>query len=173
MPIKVHDIQPPTGLVRLAFRLPIWLYRAGLGRFLGDRFLELAHTGRRSGLPRRAVLEVVRHDNRSGTYTIAAGFGERSDWYRNIRANPYVEIHSSGAPIQAIAVPLTADEAGDELVEYAPFEASDEQGTLVTGEVEGNRFSFRPTAVELQSFQAASESPYGWIRPIGAPGAPG
>jgi hypothetical protein len=39
---------PPRGLARLAFRLPIWLYRLRLGWLLGDRFLLLTHIGGRA-----------------------------------------------------------------------------------------------------------------------------
>ena len=49
----------PRGLACLAFRLPIGLYRLRLGWLLGDRLL-LTHIGRKSGLPRQAVIEVVR-----------------------------------------------------------------------------------------------------------------
>jgi deazaflavin-dependent oxidoreductase (nitroreductase family) len=119
MPERVREVEPPSGLARLAFRLPIWFYRIGLGRLLGDRFLELTHIGRKTGLPRHTVLEVVRHDKQSGIYTIAVGFGQHSDWYQNIMANPHVEVRSGGEHIQALAVPLSEEEAGDELVKYA------------------------------------------------------
>jgi deazaflavin-dependent oxidoreductase (nitroreductase family) len=112
-------MHPPSGLTRLVFRIPILLYQAGLGRLLGYRFLELTHVGRKTGLPRHTILEVVRHDRESGTYFIAVGFGEHSDWYQNILADPHVEVRSGGEHIQAIATPLTEDEAGDELVKYA------------------------------------------------------
>ena len=119
MPTKVREIHPPSGLSKFIFRIPIWLYRAGLGKFLGDRFLALTHTGRKTGLARHTVLEVVRHDKRTGIFYIAAGFGVRSDWYQNLQANPHVEIRSGGTQIKAIAVPLSEEEAGDELVNYA------------------------------------------------------
>jgi len=45
----------PTGASRLAFRLPIYLYRLNLGWLLGHRFLMLVHRGRRSGLLRETV----------------------------------------------------------------------------------------------------------------------
>ena len=119
MPEKIKDIKPPTGLVRLAFRTPIRLYQMGLGKLLGDRILELTHIGRKSGLPRHTVLEVVRHDKTSGVYYIAVGFGEHSDWYKNILKNPNVEVQSAGARLKAIAVQLSPEEAGDELVRYS------------------------------------------------------
>lgn len=40
--------QSPRGLLRWFFRMPIWLYRFGLGRLLGERFLMLTHMWRKS-----------------------------------------------------------------------------------------------------------------------------
>jgi hypothetical protein len=77
----------PRGLTRLAFRLPIWLYRLRLCWLLGERFLMLTHIGRKSGRPRYTVIEVVRHDRASDCYVIASGFGAHTDWFRNIQKN--------------------------------------------------------------------------------------
>lgn len=118
MPEKIKDIQPPHGLVRLAFRFPIWFYRLGLGRLLGSRFLLLSHTGRRSGLPRQTVLEVVRYDKASQTYIVAAGFGTKSDWYQNLMANPHAVVDSGGRSMPIIAKRLSPEAAGNELLEY-------------------------------------------------------
>jgi deazaflavin-dependent oxidoreductase (nitroreductase family) len=115
---KIKEIQPPRGLTRLMFRLPIWFYRLDLGGLLGTRFLLLTHTGRKTGLPRQSVLEVVRYNKASDLFVVAAGFGTRSDWYQNVTANPQVTIDSGGRRIQAIARQLTAEEAGKELLDY-------------------------------------------------------
>lgn len=119
MPEKIAEAKPPRGLVRLAFRLPIWLYRMKLGRLLGRRFLLLEHTGRKSGKTRQTVLEVVRYDKANETYVVAVGFGTRSDWYQNILANPLVTIDSGGHRTQAIAEPLTPEAAEEEFVVYS------------------------------------------------------
>lgn len=37
MPEKIKDVKPPRGLARLTFRLPIGLYRPGLGDLLGGK----------------------------------------------------------------------------------------------------------------------------------------
>ncbi|MEP7187773.1 MAG: nitroreductase family deazaflavin-dependent oxidoreductase [Roseiflexaceae bacterium] len=109
----------PRGLARLAFRLPIWLYRLHLGWLLGDRLLLLTHIGRKSGLPRQTVLEVVRHDRSSDTYIIVSGFGEQVDWFRNIQHNPNVLVQSGTRRLEAVAVWLPLDVAADELYSYA------------------------------------------------------
>ena len=107
------------GLARLAFRLPIWLYRLRLGWLLGDRLLLLTHIGRKSGLPRQAVIEVVRHDLATDTYIVASGFGVQVDWFRNIQRNPNVVVQSGRRRLAAVAERLPLDIAADELYEYA------------------------------------------------------
>ena len=82
----------PTGLLRMALRAPIWLYRAGLGGLLGRRFLYLAHRGRTTGLRREVVLEVVGFEASRPEAFVVAGWGTRSDWLRNLRAAPAIEV---------------------------------------------------------------------------------
>lgn len=84
----------PTGLLRIAFRAPAWLYRMRLGWLLGHRFVYLAHLGRRSGLRRETVVEAVGLDD--AEVFVVSGYGERADWYRNLRAAPALEIRLGG-----------------------------------------------------------------------------
>ncbi|HHY88510.1 MAG TPA: nitroreductase family deazaflavin-dependent oxidoreductase [Chloroflexi bacterium] len=109
----------PRGLARLLFRAPVWLYRRGLGWLLGRRFLLLTHTGRRSGLPRQTVLEVVAYDPASGRCVVASGFGPRSDWVLNIQADPRVEVQSGRERFRGTARQLAPPEAGQALLDYA------------------------------------------------------
>jgi len=115
---KIKDARPPRGLARLAWRAPIWLYRLGLGDLLGKRFLLLTHTGRKSGLPRQNVLEVVRHDEETDAYIVASGFGEKADWYRNIIAQPLVAIQVGKQHMAARAEQLPTPEAVREMLDY-------------------------------------------------------
>lgn len=119
MPEKIKDVKPPRGLARLAYRLPIGLYKIGLGGLLGKRFLLLTHIGRKSGLERKTVLEVVRYNKATSTFVVAAGFGPGSDWYRNIGANPQVTIQCGRERLQMVAHFLTPEQSGEELVDYA------------------------------------------------------
>lgn len=119
MPVQIKKMGPPVGLSRLGFRLPIWLYRLGIGGLLGKRFVCLTHTGRISKQPRQTVLEVVRYEPESGACVVAAGFGERSDWVRNVTRDPHIlftigRIHRNG-----LAEKLDVGTAGSELVNYA------------------------------------------------------
>lgn len=67
--------------------------RAGLGPLfstpLAGSIMVLRTTGRRSGLPREAPLGYVID---GGAVYCCAGFGARTAWYRNLTANPHVEI---------------------------------------------------------------------------------
>jgi len=116
---KSSGRRPPQGLQRLLWRAPIWLYRLGLGGLLGGRFLLLTHTGRKSGQPRQAVVEVAGFNPATKSYTVASGFGFQSDWYRNVCATPRVTIQVGNRQMQAEARPLSPAEAGAAMVDYA------------------------------------------------------
>jgi deazaflavin-dependent oxidoreductase (nitroreductase family) len=115
---SVIDSQP-KGILRLSLRLPIWLYRLRLGWLMGDRFLMLTHTGRKSGLPRQTVIEVVKHDKATDTYYVVSGWGEKSDWYQNIRKTPQVTIQVRGRKFQTTAKFIPVEKAIDIVNTYA------------------------------------------------------
>ena len=110
---------PPRGFTRFLMRMPIWLYRLGLGRLMGKHFLLLTHTGRKTGHPRQVVLEVVRHDEASGDYIIASGHGEKSNWLLNIQKAPEVLIQVGSRRMETVAVRLSPAEGQRELLDYA------------------------------------------------------
>lgn len=74
---------------RALVRAPIALFRSGLGFLAGGRLLLLEHRGRTSGAPRYVVLEVSGRPDRDA-YVVVAGLGPRSQWYRNVVADPRV-----------------------------------------------------------------------------------
>src|SRR5215475_8478096 len=104
---------------RWLVRAPIWLYRFHLGFLFGRRMLLLEHIGRKSGARRYAVLEVVDHPG-ADEYVIVSGFGEKSQWYRNVVANPYVRV-SVGLrrDVSATATPMTSEAVEETLGRYA------------------------------------------------------
>src|SRR5215469_4347444 len=69
----------------------VYLSRSKCGWLLGHRFLLLISIGRRTGLRRHTVLEVVKYRAGLGTVVISA-FGRRADWLRNIEARPGAEV---------------------------------------------------------------------------------
>jgi deazaflavin-dependent oxidoreductase (nitroreductase family) len=103
----------PGRLLRWSLRAPIALYRLHLGWLLGRRFLLLTHRGRHSGKLHRTLLEVVQYDPRTHECIVAAGWGERAAWYRNLKANPAVAVsigRERYRPIQRFLGPEEADE---------------------------------------------------------------
>ncbi|MFJ9408296.1 nitroreductase family deazaflavin-dependent oxidoreductase [Streptomyces sp. NPDC101393] len=135
----------PAGWRRLAFRLPVHLYRAGLGGIFGGRLLLLHHVGRTSGQPRQVVLEVVAHDREARTWTLASGFGPGSHWYRNLQAHPRVTIQVGRRRHAVTARFLTPEEGGRVMARYAPRhprtarKLSAYMGFTVDGSVESYR----------------------------------
>lgn len=112
--------QPPKDpLQRALFRAPIWLYRLGLGAALGSRFVLLTHRGRSTGEARQAVLEVVGHNDTTGAVLVASGFGDRSQWFRNIRAEPRVLFQVGNRRQRGTAEPLPPEESGRALAHFA------------------------------------------------------
>jgi deazaflavin-dependent oxidoreductase (nitroreductase family) len=103
---------------RPLMRAPIWIYKARAGAVLGSRLLMLEHIGRKSGVRRYVVLEVVDRPS-PDTYLIASGFGDKAQWFRNVQANPRVRVFAgSRAPAPATARILTQPEADRALDTY-------------------------------------------------------
>ena len=113
----VRNVQPPAGLTRFLFRIPIHLYRLGLGWLFGSRLLLLNHIGRVSGKPRQTILEVAERDGDS--YVVASGWGLTAAWYRNILHTPDVTIQVGRRTLAVRAVTLNEDEGADIFARYA------------------------------------------------------
>lgn len=85
--------------LRYAFRvfnkLMVAMGRLGLGRWINirpevfGRIMVIRHIGRRTQLARPTPVNFTL--DRGDVYC-AAGFGVRSDWYRNIQDDPVVEV---------------------------------------------------------------------------------
>ena len=104
----------PTGLSRFFYRAPLALHHAGLGGLLGKRFVLVHHVGRRSGLPREALVETVHvQEGPDGpaSVTVASGFGPKTDWYLNLRAHPAVTIELGARTLAVTAVHPDPEEA--------------------------------------------------------------
>ncbi|HBZ68458.1 MAG TPA: nitroreductase family deazaflavin-dependent oxidoreductase [Deltaproteobacteria bacterium] len=114
----VPHSRKPRGLTLRLYRLPIALYRLGLGGLLGSRFLLLEHRGRRSGQTRYAVLEVVRRDAATGAYIVGSGFGEGSEWFLNLMADPHCHLQIGRRRFAVTARRLAQEESKRELLDY-------------------------------------------------------
>ena len=109
----------PSGWKRFVARLPIHLYRVGLGPLFGRRLLLLIHTGRTTGLTRKTVIEVVERDPAGGSWSVASGFGPQAQWYRNLLHTPQATIQVGRRYYPVTAYPITPDVGGRLMARYA------------------------------------------------------
>ena len=87
-------------------------FKMGLGPFMGNPFsgyiMVLKTIGRKSGLTRNAPVNYAIHD---GNIYCLSGFGKIAHWYRNLSANPQIEMIMPSGSIAGNAVIITeADE---------------------------------------------------------------
>lgn len=102
-------------LLRQSFRrlnpFMVLIWRLGLGSALncwpavGGRIMVLLHTGRTTGLRRQTPVNYALID---GDLFCVAGFGPSTDWYRNIVANPSVEVWLPGGWWAGVAEDVSA-----------------------------------------------------------------
>jgi len=86
------------------FKLPLILYRAGLGWLFGHRFMLLTHIGRRSGKIRRTVLAVLEYEPKTCEIKAMSAWSA-SDWYLNLQANPAVQVETGSTHYAPYSAP--------------------------------------------------------------------
>jgi deazaflavin-dependent oxidoreductase (nitroreductase family) len=90
---------------KLAARLPLLLFRMGLGDLLmALRLMVLTTRGRATGKPRRALLEFRRHGKK--VYVVSA-WGDQSHWVHNAGADPDVTVQIGARTQHARAAAVT------------------------------------------------------------------
>lgn len=98
---------PGSGWLKFAVKAPITLWRLGLGPIVGKVSMLITTTGRKSGLPRRTMVE---YHSLAGKKYVPCAFGARADWYKNIAADPRVTIQTADGTESMIATRVTDDE---------------------------------------------------------------
>jgi deazaflavin-dependent oxidoreductase (nitroreductase family) len=111
----------------------------------------LRHIGRISGRPRYAVLEVIRRDETDKAYYVLAAFGEESDWVRNLRVHPEVEITIGGRKLPVTAEFLSEVDTEREMLDYAQRSplAARQLPRLIGYRVDGSEQGYRELAQHL------------------------
>jgi deazaflavin-dependent oxidoreductase (nitroreductase family) len=148
---KIKEISRPQGLSKWLFKLPVVFYAVGLGSLMGKRFIQINHIGRRSGKEFRTVVEVVKYDQELRKIHVASGFGEKSDWLRNISRHPEIEVNFHGIVSKAKTARLQAGEAENVLLDYThryPF-AMRELARFMGYEIDGSDADIRLLAAQL------------------------
>jgi deazaflavin-dependent oxidoreductase (nitroreductase family) len=100
--IPNHENAKPPAFMIPILKLPLLLYRAGLGWLLGHRFMLLTHIGRRSGKVRQTVLAVLDFDSKTREIMTVSAWSA-SDWYKNIQSVPALQVQTGFtryAPVQ-------------------------------------------------------------------------
>ena len=89
------------------------LYDSGNGWIIGRFILLLTHTGRKSRTLYRTPLQYERRD---GAYWVGAGRGPKTDWLRNIQADPHVRIQVNRRTLDCLAeIVLDPERVADHL----------------------------------------------------------
>jgi deazaflavin-dependent oxidoreductase (nitroreductase family) len=101
--------------LRLIKRPPQLLYAIGLGPLYGRSVLLLTTTGRRTGLPRVTPLQYEEID---GAIYLGSARGVNADWFRNIQADPRVEVRIGKRRLAGIAEPITDPVRVADFLEY-------------------------------------------------------
>ncbi len=140
------------------FKLPILQYKLGLGWMIGKYVLLLTTTGRKSGKPRYTPLEYV-YDEENDRYRIAAGWGGKTDWYRNLLKNPCVHVRVGRRKFDALA-----EKVCDEEVAKYMMHVSERHPRM---DKVWNRWSDKPLDGTFESYvYAARFFPSVWLKPI-------
>lgn len=113
-PYSKTEVRIANPIIKAMSRLNTWAYRATGGK-LGGRFLRgapvllLTTTGRKSGAPRVAPLIYLRDGERLVLVASKGGMDHHPLWYRNLVADPEVEVQLGREVIPMRA--RTADDA--------------------------------------------------------------
>jgi deazaflavin-dependent oxidoreductase (nitroreductase family) len=88
---------PPSNVIKK-------LYDIGLGAIIGRLILLLITTGRKTGLPRTTPLQYEQID---GDFYLGSALGQKADWFKNILANPQVEVRVKSRRFHGLAETIT------------------------------------------------------------------
>ena len=105
----------PRTFRRLIHYPPRLAYALGLGPLIGRLVLLLTTTGRKSGKARVTPLQYEQID---GVYYVAAAFGPKTDWVRNLQAEPRAQVRVLRRQFSASAELMDDPERIAQYLEY-------------------------------------------------------
>ena len=145
--MSLEILPHPQGISRILFRLPLYLYEAGLGWMLRPfPFLILTTKGRRTGLTRHAVLEYRRHGSK---LYIISGWGAKAHWYQNAMMNTDVTVQINGQEWKACAAPV--EDPGEALRALYMFKRSSPIYDVILANMSS------ATTIDLRSLKAVAK----------------
>ena len=155
---KLVSQDTPGPVFKWLFKIPILQYKVGLGWLTGKYILLLTTTGRKTGKLRHTPLEYV-YDKENDRYRIAAGWGGKTDWYRNVRVNPHVHVQ-----VGRRSFDTEAQIASDEEVAQYMMDVTRRHPRM---DKVWNRWSDKPVDGTLESYiHAAKFFPSVWLKPM-------
>ena len=98
--------------------MPLAAYRHNAGWIMSRTFLRFTHIGRKTGQPHEAVAMVLGYNQTSREAVICAAWGPETDWFRNLRVSPAVNLQlgrESFSPEQRF---LTEGQAFEVIVQF-------------------------------------------------------
>jgi len=159
-------------------RFMLLMWRLGLGSILNmgpaiaGRYMVITHTGRKSGLKRRTPVNyAVVNDEVYCT----AGFGSMSDWYRNLIANPQVEVWLPDGWYAGIAEEVTQPEARLQLMRdvligsgFAALAAGVDPGKMTDEELDAVTKEYRVIHIRRVAARTGKDGPgdLAWVWPV-------
>lgn len=160
-----HLAPPLKRVLRSLLRAPVWLYRCRCGWLLGYRFLLLIHKGRRSGLQRHTVLEVMEFREADSEAVVMSAWGRNADWLRNIEKAPdRLQIVIGAQRFRATYRILGAEEA------FAVIAGYERRHRLIAPVIRAGLswlFGWRYDGSDRARRRAAEQVPYIAFRPLG------
>ena len=107
-PFTPREEKIGTALIGVMSRLNTWIYRVSGGRLLsrfpgGAPVLLLTTTGRKSGKPKTAPLLYLQEGDSYVVVASKGGMAENPLWFKNLEANPRVEIEVGNRKLAATA----------------------------------------------------------------------
>jgi deazaflavin-dependent oxidoreductase (nitroreductase family) len=148
----------PGPFFKWLFKLPVLQYKLGMGWMIGKYFLLLTTTGRKSGKPRYTALEYI-YDKENECYRVAAGWGGRTDWYRNLLKTPRVRVQVGRLKFDAIAEKASAEGVATYMMQVSELQPRMDRVW--------NRWSDQPVDGTFESYlYAARFFPSVWLKPV-------
>jgi deazaflavin-dependent oxidoreductase (nitroreductase family) len=142
---KFHQL--PKTIFRIIKRPPQLAYALGLGPLIGHLILLLTTTGRVTGKPRVTPLQ---YENDGNVILVGASRGLKSDWVRNILANPLVEVRVRSHRFQGTAEVITDP---IKIADYLEMRLKNHP-RMVAAMLKADGIPPKPTRVQLEHYAA-------------------
>ena len=153
-------VEKPGPIFKWIFKSTILLFKLGLGGLMKDYFLLITTTGRKTGKVRQTPLE-HRYDETNDRYLILSGWAGKTDWYRNVKANPNIHVQVGNRKFACLAEPVSEEDVVNVLENTARISPNMLKvwSQWAGEELDGSRESLQRAAKYCPSF---------WLKPQGA-----